>query len=260
MTLDLLNSGGLNRKDVAVAENFMKRLWFIWLPAVALMASAGVATGDPNGSSNVRTIQVSGSGEAHAAPDYATLNLAIETHAKTAAEAAERNAALAQKVSQALVQKLAGKGKVSTGGYSLYPEYNNAQPNERPMIEDYQAQNSITVETAELDMMGPLIDTAIAAGANRVNSLDFSLRDNTKARNEAIADASKDARSQAEALAESLNVKLGPIISATTESESRPIPVMAMARFSSAAMNAPTPVNPGDVSVPATVSLTYAIE
>jgi uncharacterized protein len=129
------------------------------------------------------------------------------------------------------------------------------------MIESYQAQNSITVETGDLDVLGPLIDTAIAAGANRVNSLDFSLRDNTKARNDAIAGASKDAQAQAEALAASLKVKLGPIISASTESESRPVPVMAMARFSAAAMNsAPTPVNPGDVSVPATVSLTYAIE
>jgi len=238
----------------------MKRLWVGLLPMVALIALGGVAIGDPNGSSSARTIQVSGSGEAHEAPDYATLNLAIETHAKTAAEAAERNAALAQKVNQALVQKLGGKGKVSTGGYSLYPEYNNAQSNERPQIEGYQAQNSITVETAALDMMGPLIDTAIAAGANRVNSLDFSLRDNTKARNEAIADASRDAQTQAEALAASLNVKLGPVISASTESESRPVPVMAMARFSAAGMNDQTPVNPGDVSVPATVSLTYAIK
>jgi hypothetical protein len=232
----------------------------ILLPAIALAASGGVAIGDPGGNSNVRTIQVNGNGEAHAAPDYASLNLAIETHAKTAAEAASRNAALAQKINQALVQKLAGKGKVSTGGYSLDPEYNNPQPNQRPTIEGYQAQNSITVETAALDLMGPLIDTAIAAGANRVNSLDFSLRDNTKARHDAIADASKDAQAQAQALAASLQVKLGPIISASTESESRPVPVMAMARMNAMASSAPTPVNPGEISVPATVSLTYAIE
>jgi uncharacterized protein YggE len=36
--------------------------------------------------------------------------------------------------------------------------------------------------------------------------------------------------------------------------------MMAMARMNSAMASAPTPVNPGDVSVPATVSLTYAIE
>jgi uncharacterized protein len=190
-----------------------------------------------------------------------SLSLAIETHARTAAEAAASNAELAQKINQALQEKLGGKGKISTGGYSLYPEYNNPQSNERPKIEGYQAQNSITVETAKLELIGQLIDTAIAAGANRVNSLDFSLRDNSRARNEAIASASRDAQQQAEALASSLGVKLGPIVSATTESEPRPIP-MPMARFSAMAntSEAPTPVNPGDITVPATVSLTYAIE
>jgi len=239
----------------------MRRVSLVMLPALALFAlGTGLASGDPGGNPSQRTIQVSGSGEAHAAPDYATLSLAIETHAKTAAEAAERNAELAQKINQALAQKLDGKGKISTGGYSLDPEYSNTQGNERPRIEGYQAQNSITVETASLDLMGPLIDTAIAAGANRVNSLDFSLRDNTKARNDAIASAAQDAQAQAQALATSLNVKLGPIISASTESEERPVPMMAMTRMNSEMASAPTPVNPGDVSVPATVSLTYAIE
>ena len=239
----------------------MRRVSLVMLPALALFAlGTGIASGDPSGNPSERTIQVSGSGEAHAAPDYATLSLAIETHAKTAAEAAERNAELAQKINQALTEKLDGKGKISTGGYSLDPEYNNPQPNERPRIEGYQAQNSITVETASLALMGPLIDTAIAAGANRVNSLDFSLRDNSKARNDAIASAAHDAQAQAQALATSLNVKLGPIISASTESEARPVPMMAMARMNSAMASAPTPVNPGDVIVPATVSLTYAIE
>jgi len=243
-----------------LVEKFKRRRWFILLPAMVMFAiGSGTAIGDASGSSSVRTIQVSGNGEAHAAPDWAALNLAIETHAKTASEAAQSNAALAQKINQALMQKLAGKGKVTTGGYSLYPEYSNTQANERPRIKDYQAQNSITVETGDLAVIGPLIDTAIAAGANRVDSLDFSLRDNRKARDEAIADASRDAQAQAEALAASLHVKLGPIIAATTESESRPIPVMAMARMSEAG-NGPTPIIPGEITVPATVSLTYAIE
>jgi uncharacterized protein YggE len=221
----------------------------------------GIADADPMSSpnTNVRTIQVSGDGEAHAAPDLATLNIAIETHASTAAEAARRNAALAQKVNQALEAKLAGKGKTSTGGYSLNPEYADGPPNEKPRITGYQAQNSITVETGALDFVGPLVDTAIAAGANRIDSMDFSLRNNTAARGQAIANASKDAQAQAEALAASLGVKLGPVISASTESDQRPIPVMAM-RAEAASSFAQTPVTPGDVTVPATVSLTYQIE
>ncbi len=207
-----------------------------------------------------RTIRVSGSGETEAAPDYATLSLAIETHAATAAEAAGRNGELAQKVADALKAKLGDKGKTWTGGYSLYPEYaNELRPNAKPVVVGYRAENSITVETGSLDLVGPLIDAAIGAGANRINSLDFNLRDETRARSEAIARAAHDAQAQALALANALGVKLGPILTATTQSEIGPRPLMMRAMAMSATA-APTPIQPGQITVPATVSITYEIQ
>ena len=99
------------------------------------------------------------------------------------------------------------------------------------------------MQTGALDLVGPLIDAAIAAGANRVNSLDFNLRDDTRARNDAIAKAAKDAQAQAQALAAALGLKLGPIINATTMSAERPQPVMFRAAAMSA-MNAPRRSSP----------------
>jgi uncharacterized protein YggE len=206
-----------------------------------------------------RTIEVTGNGEAHVAPDIAFLNLAIETHAATAQESAGQNAALAQKVVEALTKKLGGKGKVWTGGYSLYPEYNEPKPNEKPVVTGYRAENSITVRTGEIGMLGALIDTAIGAGANRINYLNFTLRDESQARSQAIALAAKDAQAQAESLAKALGVKLGPIVKATTMAEVRPIPMMRMGA-AMMAQGAPTPVQPSEVTVPATVSVTYQIE
>jgi uncharacterized protein YggE len=205
-----------------------------------------------------RTIEVDGSGETRTSPDTADLDLAIDTQAKTAEEAAARNAALATKVIDALKSKLGDKGKVSTGGYSLNAQYDERP---RPSIIGYNAQNSVTVNTGALDLVGALIDSAIAAGANRVNSLNFSVKDDTKARTEAIAIATRDARAQAEALASALNIKLGKVLKATTVSEQRPLPMMhtkGMAMAMSA--NVATPVEPGEVTVPATVSLTFEIE
>lgn len=206
-----------------------------------------------------RTIEVTGNGEAHVAPDLAFLNLAIETHAATAQESAGQNAALAQKVVEALSKKLEGKGKVWTGGYSLYPEYNEPKPNEKPVVTGYRAENSITVRTGEIGMLGGLIDTAIGAGANRINYLNFTLHDESQTRSQAIALAAKDAQVQAESLAKALGVKLGPIVKATTVAEVRPIPMMRMGGAMMAS-GAPTPVQPSEVSVPATVSVTYQIE
>jgi len=71
----------------------------------------------------------------------------------------------------------------------------------------------------------------------------------------------QDAQAQAESLAKSLGVTLGPVVKAATEAENRPEPVMRMGAMAmSASMGAPTPVQPNEVVVPATVSITYQIE
>ena len=229
--------------------------------AIAL-ASPGFASAAPTQSgTNVferRTIEVDGSGEVRTPPDTADLNLAIDTQARTAEQAAASNAALATKVIDALKSKLGDKGKVTTGGYSLDPQYDQRQ-NEKPRIIGYNAQNTVTVNTRSLDLVGALIDSAIAAGANRVNSLNFSVKDDTKARTEAIAIATRDARAQADALASALDVKLGKVLKATTVSEQRPTPLY-MGRAMAMSANVATPVEPGEVTVPATVSLTFEIE
>ncbi len=224
--------------------------------ALALLMLAGAAFA---ADSDLRVIEVNGTGEARTTPDVANLSLQIETHAATAEACSNKNAALAQKVVQELKNKLAGKGTVTTGDYSLSPEYSEPGPRQKPGIIGYIAQNTITVQTGELAMLGPLIDGAIAAGANRINYLSFGLRDDTKARSDAIAIASKDAQAQAQALAAALGVKLVRITKASTIPEQGPIrPMMRATLF--AAANAPTPIEATQVSVSVTVSLTYEIE
>jgi uncharacterized protein len=233
------------------------------LIATLVMLSAPLcgllAAQDANPNPNARIIEVSGTGEAQATPDLATLQLAIETHAPTAAEAAGSNGALAQKVRGALNDKLGDKGRMWTGGYSLYPEYNEHPGGGKPTVAGYRAVNSLTVETGSLELVGPLIDAAIAAGANQVNSLDYSLRDNTRARSNAIANAAKDAAAQAQSLAAALGVRLGQVVKATTEAQVQPI-MFQKATMSPMLGRAPTPIEPGQVTVPATVSLTYEIQ
>jgi len=109
--------------------------------------------------------------------------------------------------------------------------------------------------------VGALIDAAIGAGANRIDSVSFTLRDQSAPRNEAIAKAAADAVSQARALAAALGVKLKRVLRASTTSEPRPIRFMSMnvARMA-AAPSEPTPISAGQITVPATVSLSYEIE
>lgn len=232
------------------------------IPAIALAAALVLyASASRAAEVAVRVIEVNGHGEAHAAPDIAYLGLEIETHAATAEDCSAKNAALAQKVVKVLKDKLGGQGVVLTGDYSLNPEYNQPGPRQKPAIVGYTAQNAITVQTGEMLKLGALIDSAIAAGANRISYLNFGLREETKAREQAITEASKDAQAQAQTLAASLGVKLKRIIKATTVPERVPIvPMRGGMMAAQAAMREPTPIEATQITVSATVSLTYEIE
>ena len=221
------------------------------LPSLALAQSAPEA-------SPVPSVEVTGNGEARANPDQATLDIAVETHAATATDAAAANATLSQKVADALKAKLGDTGKIQTGSYNLMPDYRQRQGESTAEIVGYRAANSVTVETRALDRVGALIDAAISAGANRVDSVSFTLRDQSAPRNEAIAKAAADALSQARALAAALGVKLKRVLRASTTAEPRPVRFMGMA---AARMSAePTPITPGQITVPATVTLSYEIQ
>ncbi len=229
--------------------------------AIALIAAFALWA-LPAGAADVtiRVIEVNGHGEAHAAPDVAYLGLEIETHAATAEQCSANNAALAQKVVKVLKDKLGGQGVVLTGDYSLSPEYNQPGPRQKPAIVGYTAQNAISVQTGEMLKIGSLIDSAIAAGANRINYLNFGLHEETKAREQAITAASRDAQAQAQTLAASLGVRLKNVVKASTVPQRVPI---VPARGMLMAQNAgrpETPIEATQITVSATVSLTYEIE
>jgi uncharacterized protein YggE len=176
------------------------------------------------------------------------------------AENAKRSAA----VSAAVKPKLAGKDKISTTQYGLSPVYEQRErggPVAAPRITGYIASNAVRVELHAIDDVGGLIDAATSAGANRVDGLDFTLEERAAAQSDALQRAGADARRQAEATAASLGVKLGRVLSANVGGgpivlpKSYPRGMVAMAES-----HAPTPIEAGDVTVSATMQVTYEIE
>src|SRR5262249_38225463 len=111
-----------------------------------------------------------------------------------------------QKVMAALKAKAGAAAKIQTQYLNLNPDYqvNNAAS----QVVGYTAINLISVETAKLELAGSLIDVAIAAGASQVTSIAFGLRDDSKARAEAVAAACRDAQMRAQSAAQALDLKI----------------------------------------------------
>jgi len=210
-----------------------------------------------------RTISVTGQGEVTAAPDLVVLSLAVETTAPKASDAATENAGRSSKVATALKGLIGKDDKLTTARYSLDPRYAPGKPGqvEEPRIIGYVARNDVQVEIHKLDAVGALIDAAIGAGANRVSGLQFTLSNRNDQLRAALEKAGAEARAQAESVAKALGVQLKGVISASTTTGPIIQPRYLEGRsFAAMEARAPTPIEPGTVSVSATLQVTYEIE
>ncbi|MEO8606107.1 MAG: SIMPL domain-containing protein, partial [bacterium] len=192
---------------------------------------------------------------------------AVETTAPTAGAAVADNAKKSTALAEAVKKKLGPKDKVYTTQYSLSPQYEQRERTAgnlatAPRIVGYVAANAVRVELHAVNDVGSVIDAATAGGANRVDQLEFTLEAQDAAQSEAIRLAGADAKRQGEATAAALGVTLGKVLSASAGGPpvimAKSYPRMAMAAMD--AGNVSTPVEAGDVTVNATLQVTYEIQ
>jgi uncharacterized protein YggE len=209
-----------------------------------------------------RTIRVTGMGEARVQPDEAQIMFAVETRGATAQAAGRENAQVMDRVIAALVSAGIPRADLETRGYALHPEYAHDEGRREPRIIGYRASNQVLLRTTQLDRAGSLIDTALGAGANRMDGISFRLRDTAAAQAAALRSAVEAARASAQTIASALGVQLGPILDASTSTDPiRPFPMMQArgAMMESGVRDAPTPIQPGEQTVHARISLVYSI-
>lgn len=204
-------------------------------------------------------IHVSGFGSIRVEPDRARVSFAMETRAETAEGASGGNADAMDAVVNALRAGDFVGLELATHGYSLRPEYSVRQNQRTREIVAYTALNDITATLVGVGDVGRLIDTAIGSGANRVASLSFFASDTEAAQAEALAAAVRHARDQARIIAESLGRELGPALEINGGAQ-RPTPrAYEMAGDVAMARAATTPIEAGDQTVTATVSIRFAL-
>jgi uncharacterized protein YggE len=192
-------------------------------------------------------IVATGHGEVKVSPDRATLQIAVQTRAATASEAAAQNATKQQAVLAALRSLGLGNDQLSTINYQVYPEQRYEQGRD-PVITGYNVTNTVVADIRRLDQVGKVIDAALSHGANLISSLQFYSSNTEAARRTAIANAIAAARADAEAAARAAGGTLGGVLEINVMAFAEPQPVMARQNML-ASSSADTPINPGQETV-----------
>jgi hypothetical protein len=193
--------------------------------------------------------------------DRVLLSFAVETEAPSAQAASAANA----ERMDAVVRAMRGAGiaglEVETFGYSLRPEYllpREGQPTRT--ISGYRAENNVRVRLPDVGAAGRVLDLALASGANRVSDLVFEASDTHAARVQALREAVATAREEAETIAAAMGVTLGAVLEVHGGASAPPPRGLEMVRTAMAFDAAvPTPIEPGTLSVSASVTITYRI-
>jgi uncharacterized protein YggE len=152
----------------------------------------------------------------------------------------------------ALKQRGIAARDIQTAQVSLSP---NMDPNGSSVV-GYTASNSVTARIRKLRDAGPIIDAAVAAGANQVGGPSLTSADQQKLYRQALKAAIANARAKASTIAAAAHLNLGSIRSISEASTtSFPQPLAESAKASGAS----TPVQPGTIQTEADVTVTFNV-
>jgi uncharacterized protein YggE len=238
---------------------------------------------------NLSTLSISSTSTTEVRPDQLSVTIGVETNGTTAQEALSQNANLTAQVIAAVRELAIDENRLETSSYSVLPIYEYIQP-PQPCIEiyppppgceirqeiiGYRATNTVTV-TLDVPFFrmvtqpvpdvnaGQVIDAAVTAGANRVDSIVFFISPNRQQeiRDTLIGDAIANARQRANIAAEALEMKVSGVKSATIDLIVFPVFSVGLQESSAVvadSISAPTQILPGEQEVSTTVNIVFYI-
>jgi uncharacterized protein YggE len=242
-------------------------------------------------------MSVTGSGTVEVAPDTARVTASIITEGETVEQARERNAQIAQRAMAAVKALKLPNATTKTLDYTMERVTRDARVSLKvdpakwdipwkvpgmeirdsnfdvsvPVTLGYRAANSLTVRLQGTREQlsagtGKVIDALMAAGANQITSVAYSLeKDDRSAMREALTRAMKDAQATAEAVAAAAGRKIVGVRS-INPGYGRPSGELLyrQAAFGPqggpASAATPTSVTAGTLEVTATVNVSYELD
>jgi uncharacterized protein YggE len=133
--------------------------------------------------------------------------IGVTTRGASAAEAGSQNAAKVASTMASLRSAGVAAEDLSNQGYSVEQAFD-----EKGRRSGFTARNSIRVRTGNIDLVGRIIDAALAGGATEIASVQYGAARMEEARRNAMTEAVRQARADAEIMASAAGGRLGRLI------------------------------------------------
>ena len=181
----------------------MKKMFAMLLCLAILALGTGAALAEGT------TLSVTGNGTVLVESDLAIVTVGVQETSKDVLEAQSTVNEKIAAIKQALLDAGVEESEINTDSINIYANYDYSDNTE--VIVGYTARNSLSVRTTDMDNVGSLIDAAFAAGANTLDNVQFTVQDDTQAREQALTMAVEDARRKADVLASAAGLQVASI-------------------------------------------------
>jgi uncharacterized protein YggE len=197
---------------------------------------------------------VVGTGKVSVKPDMAETTIGVRATAPTVAEATGKASQDMTAVLAAIKAAGIEDKDIQTNGFNLNPHHNReGQP------DGYEVVNMLRVRVRDLTKVGAVIDAAIAAGANQIYGVNFTLANPDSVQGEARTAAVKDAQARATELAQAAGVTLGDLVQISNVVTGGPVLPYAMEKSAMAA-SVGNGIQPGELEMSMQVQVIYQIK
>lgn len=239
-----------------------KSILFVALAGLFLAACGAAAPAAPAVAGQPTTgLTVSGRGEIRLVPNIATVTIGVRTTGVNVSDVVAANAAQVAEVMEALSGLGIAMEDMQTSNFNVYANQSYDPVTGLPSeITSYSVENTVTVIARDLSKLGQLLDRAVSAGANSIWGVSFDVDDKSTTQAQARDLAVQNAIEQAQALAAAAGVELGEIISINYAPTGYYYGPMYGMGGGGGVAEASTSILPGQITVGADVSITFAIK
>ena len=165
-----------------------------------------------------KTIEVSATEKIEVIAEIATIKIGCQNQAASKDAAYAENTRIANNVIQALLEAGVPKEAIETESLNLEQEQDRYEAKPNQPLKYFASQKwRIRAQAAEAQK---IVDIAVAAGANQIENVEWSVKDSAQLEAKAYAAAIKRARDLAEQTALQTGLKLGEIVSIVNSASS----------------------------------------